>query len=223
MSVNDVYVLFLYILNKNSGQGDVSPDEFNVIMQQAESSYMDYLLGELQQYTQARPVPRIQFGNNQKTRQTLTPFIYGYVLNVDNTGYVAYPGDYIQTDAMFTYSGNNRIRYCQQDSLWSFYNSRIDPYKKYPFYLIEDTGFRFYPNDIGNARLSYVRTPNYMKWGYNIDVNGLPVYDASKSVQPEWLDNDILQIIIRGLRIAGINLQLPAVVQYAAEIKQIGQ
>lgn len=222
MSINDIYELILYIISKNQ-QGYLSPDEFNLTINQAQQSYQSYLLGNFQTYTPGRPVAKVELGQNSVVRQRLAPSIYNYNLTVDGTGFSPYPGDYLQADAMWSIYGNNRIRYVQQDSLYSFYNSVIDPVATNPIYLIEDVGFRFYPVTTATAKLSYVRNAPNMVWGYTLDGNGNPVYDVASSTQPIWDDASMLEIIARALRMVGVNLQSAVVSQYAEEIKNNGQ
>jgi hypothetical protein len=124
---------------------------------------------------------------------------------------------------MWTFYGYRRIRYAAANFISSFYNSKIDQYPKYPFYTIEDIGFQFYPTDLGNATLSYVRTLPPMKWGYAYDSNDLPFYVEALSTQPVWYDQDLLEILARALRMTGVNLQLTQVSQFAEEMKKEGQ
>jgi len=221
MNVNDIYELVKYICAKNQ-QGYIAPDEFNITINQAQDSYQAYLLGNFQQYSPGRPIARVELGANSVVRQRLTPTIYNYNLSVDTSGFAPYPGDYLQSDAMWTFYGNARVRYTQQDSLFSVVNSVIDPVATNPIYLIEDLGFRFYPNNIGAAKLSYVRNAPDIVWGYDL-VNYEPVYNPSKSVQPVWDDASMLEIIVRALKIIGVNLQSAAVIQYSNDIKNNGQ
>jgi len=222
MTVNDVYVLMKYIINKNE-QGYLSPSQFNTVINQGQRSYASYLLGSFQTYSAGRPVSKVELGDNTVVRQRLSPIIYGYNLSVDTNGYSPYPGDYAQADAMWSFYGFNRIRSVQQDSLWSYYNSVIDPIATNPIYLIEDTGFQFYPQSISAAKLSYVRNPPNMVWGYVDDNRGRPVYSEDHSTQPVWDDLSIFEIITRALAMVGVNLQSQAVVQYAEQIKREGQ
>ena len=92
-----------------------------------------------------------------------------------------------------------------------------------PVYLIENEGFRFFPNDLGQAKMSYVINPPDMVWGYTLDVNGVPVYDPATSVQPLWGDASIMEIIVRALRIIGVNLDYNAVSAYAVQVENQGQ
>jgi hypothetical protein len=124
---------------------------------------------------------------------------------------------------MWSYYGYNRIREVQQQYFYSIYNSVIDRIPSWPVYMIEYDGFRFFPNNTGQAKLSYVRNPPDMIWGYTLNVNGIPVYNPASSTQPVWDDASILEIIVRALRIIGVNLQYNDVNAYANEIKQVGQ
>lgn len=230
MDVNEIYQLIQYVSNKNQ-QGFITPSQFNTVINQAQKSYTSYLLGSFQQYTPGRPVARVQLGQNSVLRQRLAPIITQGSLVIDPTGFSPYPGDYLQTDAMRT-TTFQRIRFVQQDSLYSYYNSAIDPVATNPIYLIEDAGFRFYPISLGSAEISYVSDPPDMIWGYTLDANNRPVYDPTLynpitnptgSIQPVWDVASILDIISRALAMIGVNLQAGMISQYAQEIKVNGQ
>jgi hypothetical protein len=221
-SVDDVYKLVQYAMNK-AQHGNLPPAKFNLIINQAQKSYSAYLLGSFTSYTPGRPVSKVELGQNSVVRTRLTPTIYSYNLNVDSTGFSQYPGDYLQTDGMWSIYGFNRIRYASQEKFYSIYGSVIDPIVSNPIYLLEDVGFRFYPQSIGNARLSYVRNPPDIIWGYVDDVNGRPVYSEASSSQPVWDDASLLEIIIRALSLVSVNLQMGVLNQYVEQVKREGQ
>ena len=221
MTVDTVYQIMQYAINKNQN-GFFSPDEFNLIINQAQTQFLDYLLGEFQTYQVGRPISRVQYGNNETTRQRLTPFIKSATLTVDGNGVVNYPSNYQQTDTMWT-SSYGRVKFVSQDHLASYLSSRIDPIATNPIYMLNMYGFKFYPNTIGSAIVNYIETPNTLVWGYTLDANGLPVFSAGTSVDPRWYDVDMMEIIARALRIVGVNLQSNVVSQYANEIKIQGQ
>lgn len=223
MTAEETYKLILYIIAKNTSQGYFSPADFNRTINQAQLSYMTFLLGTFQKYAPGRPVAPVEFGQNQVIRQRLTPAIYGYILNIDGSGFAPYPGDYLQTDAMVSIYGNQRIRAVQQDSLYSYVNSKIDPVQNNPIYLIRNDGFEFYPAMLNQAKLSYIRNPPNIVYSFTPDSNGRPVYDPATSVDPIWDDLSMFEIISRALAMIGVSLQTPAVMQYAQNIKQEGQ
>jgi len=176
MTIDEIYQIILYSTAKNLSQGYVSPTDFNLTINQAQKSYTSYLLGSFQQYMPGRAVARVEFGQNTIVRTRLAPIIYWANITVNGSGFCSYPSDYLQADAMFTNTGYNRIRCVQQDSLYSYYNSAIDPITTNPIYILEDTGFHFFPETIGTAKLSYVANPPDMVWAYADNTNGIPVF-----------------------------------------------
>jgi len=222
MTVDFYYKLMLFILNKSQSGGNLSPDDFNRTINMAQNSYVAYLTGTFQSYQLGRPIAKTELGQNSVVRQRLSPVIYGCNLHVDSTGFSPYPGDYLQTDAMWTLYNYNRIRYCDGDKWWANYNSKIDPplYTK-PIYRLRDTGFEFAPTNIVMAKVDYVRVPPEIVWGYSLDSVGRPVYDAALSADPIWDSVSALEIISRALQQVGVNLQFGQVQQYAKDIKDI--
>lgn len=224
MNADEVYKICLYACTKNKQQGYLSPEDFHVAINLAQKSYLDYLLGEYQKYQVGRQIAVVEFSGNERVRNSISPLIYGAVLSPNTTtGIAAFPSDYEYPDAMWTLYNFYRIRFTQQDALFSTYRSGIDPIVDNPIFLIKHEGFQFYPENIGNARLSYVRTPPSIVWAYVLDSNNLPVYDAANSQQPVFGDTDMLQIIVRALMLVGVNLSFGTVMQYADSIKNNGQ
>lgn len=224
MDSNRVYLLMQYAIGKNGSQGYFSSEDFYTVINAAQSSYTDYLLGEYQQYQAGRPIAVVEIGNKEKIRNSIAPLIYDTILTPNiTTGIASYPSDYMATDAMWNVYGFYNIRFTSQPRLASFMGSSIDLIEDNPVYLLKHDGFQFYPTNIGLTKMSYVRTPPSITWAYTLDSNGIPVYDPLNSQQPVWADYDMLQIIVRALRIVGVNLDFGAVVQYANEVKMTGQ
>jgi hypothetical protein len=229
MNVNDMYRICQFAINK-AQNGYLTPSEFNLIINQAQTSYQDYLLGEFQQYQYGRPQARINYSQNENIRQRLSPLITETTLTIISaTGKAPYPNDYVQADAIRT-TTFDRVRYVQQDSLYSYYNSTIDPVATNPIYLLEPTAFQFYPKTLGmsgtsgngSAVLTYVKDAPQIVWAYTT-VSGRPVYDSASSVQPVWDNVDLLEIIARALKLIGLNLQDGQLEQYANQVTQQGQ
>jgi hypothetical protein len=220
MNVNDMYRICQFAVNK-AQNGYLTPSEFNLTINQAQVSYQDYLLGEFQQYQYGRPQARINYSQNENIRQRLSPLITSATLTINGSGEVAYPADYVQADTIIT-TAFNRVRFVQQDALYSYYNSQIDPIATNPIYLLEPTGFQFYPVTLGSAILTYIKDAPEIVWGYTT-VSGRPVYSSGTSVQPVWDNVDLLEIISRALKLIGLNLQDGQVQQYANQVTQTGQ
>lgn len=223
MNIDEMYRLMQYIIRKNQN-GNLKPSDFNLIINTASISYMDYLLGEFQKYIPGRPFAAVDFGQNQDIRQRLSPFIPAPVtITIDASGIGSYPTDYLNSDAMVYGAYKQRVKFIQQDRLFSHLNSFIDPIATNPVYMIYKDGFQFYPTNLSNASLSYIRRPTQMFWNYTPDIYNRPVYNPVGSVQPEWQELDQLEIVVRALAQVGVNLQLRDVEQYSQMIKQGGQ
>jgi hypothetical protein len=230
MNVNDMYRICQFAVNK-AQNGYLTPSEFNLTINQAQISYQDYLLGEFQQYQYGRPQARINYSQNENIRQRLSPLITSATLTINGSGEAAYPADYVQADTIIT-TAFNRVRFAQQDTLYSYYNSQIDPIATNPIYLLEPTGFQFYPVTLGSAILTYVKDAPEIVWAYTT-VSGRPVYAPTQTgagvtpttgtVQPVWDRVDLLEIIARALKLIGLNLQDGQVQQYANQVTQTGQ
>jgi hypothetical protein len=225
MDVNVAYKIVQYAAAKNTQQGFISPEDFNtILMPTAQQEYLDYLLGEYQQYRERRPIAVVQVGDGERIRNSISPLIYNTILAPNTTtGIASFPSDYEAVDSMWNIYGFYNIRFTNQPRLASFWQSQIDPVQSNPVYLLKHEGFQFYPENIGLAKLSYVRTPPSIVWGYILDSNGIPVYNPATSQQPVWSDTDMANILSRALRLVGVNLDTATVSQYANEIKQGGQ
>ena len=217
-----MYKLMQYIVGK-AQNGYLAPDEFNLVINQAQLSYANYLIGQSQQYQYGRSQSRVSFGNNENVRQSLTPVIYGFVLSINNQGFAPYPGDYQKMDSLIDIYGGP-IRFISQDRRYSYLASTIDPIATNPGYELVYNGFQFYPPTLGTANLSYVKTPPNIVWAYTADpLTGEPVYNPAQSDDPVWFDVDCLEIIVRALKMVGVNLQAADVYRFADEIKNTGQ
>jgi hypothetical protein len=174
MSVDAVYKLMLYIISKNAQSGYYSPTDFNRTINQASISYVNYLIGQVQQYQYGRPEPRVGLGMNDVVRQSLTAFAHKRTLSI-TSGVADYPSDYQIVDSMLT-TGNKPIRYAQQNYLAAYLNSVIDPVSTNPIFLMENEGFRFYPSTLTSAILTYIGTPNEIVYAYELDSSGRQKY-----------------------------------------------
>lgn len=223
MDANTPYLILQYIVNKNQN-GYLSPDDYNLIINQAQVSYQSFLIGEFQKYQYGRAVDKVELGMTERVAQTLAPFITDPIpLSINVSGKASYPPYHQQVVAMNYGANFDRIRFVQQDSLYSYLKSRIDPVTTNPVYLLTSTGFTFYPSNLGTAYLTYISKPPNIVWGYYLDINGIPTYDVTQSVAPLWYDIDMLEIIARAAQMLGINLQANQVEQYATSIKNQGQ
>jgi len=227
MDSNVCYQIMKKAVAKNINQGFLSPEDFQIYINTAQSQYLDYLLGEYQKYQIRRPIAVVEFGQNMRIRDSLAPLIYGAVLPVNSsTGIAPFPSDYEYPDQMWSVYGNYNIKFIEQQRVHDYRYSEIDPVAENPVYFIQHEGFHFLPErpyGENQASLSYVRKPPSIVWGYVLDSNGVPVYNPATSQNPIWGETDMMQVIVRALRLVGVSLDVNAVSQYAETVKNGGQ
>lgn len=211
------YKTLQFIVNKAQG-GYLKPSDANLVMRQGSESFLDFLLGEIREKR-----TNVELWMNRKMRNSLAALIDPpSALTIDITGVALFPTNYVLIDAMFD-ANMNRIRFVQQNALYSYLNSVIDPIATNPVYVINSSGFQFYPITLGTAKISFVKAPPVINWAFTLDGNGRPVYNAGASTDPIWDDTDMMQVIVRSLKMVGINLQSGMIEQYANEVKENGQ
>ena len=86
------------------------------------------------------------------------------------------------------------------------------PTLEYPIYVEYKTYLQFFPKNLANSILVYLKRPPLSKWGYTL-VGGRPKYDINTSVQPIWDDNDLEEIIFLAGSDLGLNLRDNLVLQ----------
>ena len=87
-----------------------------------------------------------------------------------------------------------------------------------PIAAQEGTGIRFYPNvNTYAGTLLYLRRPAVPVMAYTLQGGRKYVYNPTGSVDFEWADTHINDIIMRTLELLGVNLNAPEIVQWAAQ------
>lgn len=88
----------------------------------------------------------------------------------------------------------------------------------FPIFHFIDQKMQFYPIDVGEALLHYLRWPETPKRAYTMDpATDKDVYDSANSVQIELPDDTHNDIAIRLLKYWGINLREEVLVQYGLQ------
>lgn len=193
--INGVYKLVKYRANKNGYNSYISPADFNLLFPQAELRYFNNLY--------------LQYSKTQRISDSLSKFITDPTsITIDSAGKYTIPSDLLHVDSLtHTVSGiQYPIKKVEKDRVGSYLSSAIEaPTAEFPIYTQYKTFLQFYPINLGNATLSYLKKPTTSVWGYTL-VSDRPVYSSGTSVQPDWSANDIDAIIYLMLTDMGINM-----------------
>jgi hypothetical protein len=88
-----------------------------------------------------------------------------------------------------------------------------------PVYVNRQDGLNIYPDTIEFIDISYIRQPVVVEWAYVV-VNDKALYNDFISVDFELHAADETELVYKILKLAGVNLKNPEVVQAAQTLEQ---
>jgi len=222
-SIDTVRNYVQYLVRKNNS-GALDPDQFNLIINRASKDEFVNRVGNPHQYVPGKPIPQMGFQITQKITEDLKVFQTNENLIIDNQGRATYPSDLAYTIPGLGYKTqrNGSVFYAPIEVLdkdKEFYRLRsniVPPTREHPVAIFENTYIQFYPINIANISFPYLKYPTEAVWASTI-VNGRPVYDPANSVDLEWEDLVVNDIVIRALSSIGISIKDADVLGFAQQ------
>jgi hypothetical protein len=214
---------FLQFLSRKNQTGTIQPAEFQFAINSGSRGNFDFLIGRVEQFQYSVNLPRVALGMSTKIAEDLAPFkITGTIISVTYT-IATYPADFYKLALMMDLN-NKKIERIDDTRIPSRLNSVIDPFSESgkSFYTEADTGWKIY-GIATSIYVNYYRLPIDMVWGYTLDGQGRPVYDAGTSVQPEWSDAAMEEVLGRAAKILGISFEARNLVEYGEHVIQTGE
>lgn len=203
-TVNEVFKLVKYRANKSGFNGNISPDDFNLLFPRAEIRYFN--------------AEYAQYAKTQKISDSLSKFMSDPIaITIDNAGKYTFPNDMLHVDAITAfYQG---VQYpvvkVEKDRVGTHTSSQVEPpTAQFPIYTQYKSFLQFYPVNLANASLVYLKKPTATFWNYTL-VNNRPVYNPTGSIDPLWSDVDIDNIIYKVLLDLGINFKDGDLMQFS--------
>lgn len=107
---------------------------------------------------------------------------------------------------------------------WAYLQSSLrKPSKEYPICtFIGNDIIQFYPQDIANAYLVYLRYPTPPVWAYTLDPTGYPLYDPANSVDIDLPQICVDELAVTFLNRIGISIREPGLTDWANFNKRTG-
>lgn len=223
VSINEVKKLVDYIVRKNNS-GYLNPDQFNLIMHRAQMTKFMELYGNPKEYQVENPIPRIAYEVTQKISDDLRQFKKTADMILNSQGRGNLPSDYVHTISLQYVAGLNTssgvekqyipIDVVSEDKEYYRLGSAIvPPTKKYPIAVLKSTYYQIHPIDISVVKLSYLSQPIAPIWNYTI-VNGRPVFNAATSIDLNWPDVAVNDIVTRACSYIGISIKDNEILNY---------
>jgi len=215
MTLEDIRNVLSIFINQNKPNLSVGVDRLNVLYKMANIDYFKQWTGLPEQWQPGQPISTRGWQVSLQNTEALQPFIvYVHDQVVDVNGRVTYPADYVQfSDCGYYYNSTYYVPVepITHNELYERISNAITPpEERYPICIAYGTYIQFYPIDILNVDLTYLRLPNAPVYAIKQE-NGIDVYDSASSTQFEWDERyhpDLIRMILGylGIPIKDINL-----------------
>lgn len=212
-NINDVYLFFNAILNKNQS-GAISPDDFNRFINVGQQQYFRKMLGLPELYTVEKREAPIEVQTTQVISDSMRYFIKSVPLQKSGTGF-NWPTDLaalLPNNFLFTYQNPDGttgatiqpIDFVSIGELGYRQNNYVTmPANEYPSATYLNGQIVVYPDTINTMYGVYYRYPVTPVFAYTINANDQVVYNALTSVDLEFPNLDWENITHVAIKYAG--------------------
>jgi len=211
MDLNDAYELLNFYINKSQG-GWFAPEEITPIVDRAQRTlYNTY-------YT--------KYSTSQRLDDAMAPFKvdFQFTTGITPGGLITTPDNYLDLLSIYTVvTGSDNItrkrpvEIVNEEELVIRLNSQVVPVTiDDPIGIIKvDWNVQLYPAQPMAGVMTYLREPVAPFFAYSLMSGRVIVYDQLNSVQLEWSDKDIQEILFIALNSLGINLSEADILQWS--------
>ncbi len=220
-TVENIYKFSLYLINKLQS-AYVSPTDLFYAFNSEQRAYQSDLLGRFQARNNGKTGANTGISENEVVLTKLNPFTKPVTLSVAS-GVANKPTDFIyglaaRIDGFEVYMINKgQIQFVT--------NSVIDPPSILDnvYYATEyQAYYQIWPSTVTEMEVDYISDPVDVVWGFTLDGQGRPVYNSATSVQPQWLNPDIIEITKRTLKSLGVRFSSQDFQNYANSVITTG-
>jgi hypothetical protein len=219
-----------FILNKDQSGNTLNAEEFNMCLEYANVEYFRVLIGLPEQYQPGVALPKIAAEQTEKISSALRKFnVWLGAPNTDQLplqkGLSKLPSDYVQYSAIMTETKDGK--YTQVEVLTDqFIADRLQsvlkgPTTKKPIAHFYGEHVLVYPNTISRVHFKYYRLPKTPFYAVTIQDDN-EIYDPSNSIQLEWPEIEINNIVPFILEYAASNLRDGFTYQNAVRRQMLG-
>lgn len=237
-SINDAKKLLEIISNKEQN-GQLSIDRFNQVAPAASYWFFNDCYGQPVLSKNGLQTNDMFWQSNKKISDNLRHLITLVDLAVNSKGRSNRPTNFLHTSSIrFAYKV--KISDSTQSQKAKFTTTEVQvtevqdgeiaerlssplipPTLQYPICCIYENYLQLYPQNVGMLKFTYLRKPNIPVWGYTL-TNGRPVYNSSASVDFDFPDECLNELVMRMTSLLGINISNQLLLQYSQSMKQQG-
>lgn len=236
MKLNEIRDLLVLIADEKGQEFNLQPEDYNDLLHLAQLKHFKTKLGLPEEYRPGMPLPAQAYEITERMTEDLRPFKVVRGWNLANPidpdpvkGTLDYPEDYYYPSEMsyFYADGNETLeRNIEPLSDLEFNKARTSLIKKadllFPVCNMQADFIRLFPKLDQPVNMVYLKLPKkpYFKV---IDNDGYYEYDPDNSIELEWDEMNIIDIMVIVLGDIGISLKKEIVLQYAQNLKERGK
>jgi hypothetical protein len=220
-SVDQIYGYLRFLVRKNQA-GSISATEFFYAWNSEQNDFFQDLKGRFQARNNGKEGANTGLIENERIEIKLSPFI--------KTTTVAIAGGLGNRPADFSYLmafriNDREVRHINKDQIASVFNNVIDPPSEDNncyYFTPYQSQYKFLPVTVTSADIDYLASPIDVSWAYTLDGAGRQVYNPVSSVQPQWMQDEIIEITERTLKKFGLSYKDGDFAQYGNSVINTG-
>lgn len=220
-TIDQIYKNLLFLLRKNQS-GSVSATDLFYAWNGEQSDLFQDLKGRFQARNNGKEGINTGLMENERVEIKLSPFI-----KIANVSIVAglgnRPSDFSYLMA-FRINGAE-VRHVNKNQIATVNDNVIDPPSVADdsyYYTPYGNQYKFLPTTVSSAEMDYLGLPVDVVWGFTLDGAGRQVYNSGISVQPMWMQDEIVEITGRVLKRFGISYKEGDFMQYGNSVINTG-
>ena len=213
ISVDTVYLRVLALANKEQ-RGYITPQEFNLIAQQAQQEIFE------QYFYDAKSEDKnlknsTEFSNIDEILDEKLSIFKAFSSIATSGQFGTLPSNLYRIGTVIENNNKTEVEQISEDEVIYLNKSPLTkPTALFPaYYRSSQFQIQTYP-PLSNISCRYIRVPTTPKWGYVV-VNEKALYDPSTSMDFELHKSDTTELVYKILSLAGIVIAKPGLGSYA--------
>jgi hypothetical protein len=186
-------------------------DRINLALKLTNYDYFKLWMGLPEEWKPGQPISRRGWQVSRENTDALRAFLVpnkNYTVNT-NTGQMTYPSGFVSLSRIGYFNSVTSRQRPIEEVMDSEVDDRLGnpitaPEKEYPIVCYYNTYLQFYPVDLLNVNMSFMRLPATPVYAVK-QLNGIDVYDPDNSTEFEWPErfhSDLLRMLIGYLAIS---------------------
>jgi hypothetical protein len=204
MNLQEILHSATTIINQENPSIKFGLDRFNLVLKLVNYDYFKLWCGLPEQWQPGQPITSRGWQISEQNTEALKIFLVPFQnYTVDAYGHLTYPTEFVHLSRIGYFnsitSRQRPVEILSHQEADDRINSYITPPElEYPVVIYENTYFQFYPIDLLNVSMSYLRLPVTPIYALKQE-NGIDVYDSATSIQFEWPEQyhaDLVRMIV---------------------------